>query len=469
MPSMTDPGDSGPPANPPDPPPPPPDPPGRAVPRLVRSTDRYAGGVAGGIALVLDVDPILVRVALVVGTLYVPLVVVAYALAWLVLPDERTGATLLGAARTSDGWRPVAGVAGLGVGLALLAPELGPGGNGALTAGVLLAGLGVLLVLHHPDPTAPSVPAPPLDLPPEAWPDPPLDELDEPDAPDAPDGPPPARHRPSVAPLERFVRRRVEERRRTRPPSHLGWLGLSALVVLVGLVAAFDRAIAPMKPGVAVSLGLLLVGGLLSVAAWRGRARLLILPGIVLLPALVGWGLTDVPRYDHDGDVTYLVTSRDELRRSYEHGFGRLEVDMHAVELRPGEHRTVHVGLTAGDARLLVPPEAHLVVRGDVGFGDVEIDEQPYYGRIADSGKVVAGEVDLRAGDPQPSCTEQPVYGPDEYDEMGNFLPPEVIGTETLTPWGEPCEPEPPPDDPPELEIVLDVGIGKVVVERAAA
>jgi hypothetical protein len=189
----------------------------------------------------------------------------------------------------------------------------------------------------------------------------------------------------------------------------------------------------------------------------------------VLLPALVGWGLTDVPRYDHDGDVTYLVTSRDELRRSYEHGFGRLEVDLHAVELRPGEHRTVHVGLTAGDARLLVPPEAHLVIRGDVGFGDVEIDEQPYYGRIADSGKVVAGEVDLRAGDPQPSCTEQPVYGPDGYDEMGNFLPPEVIGTETLTPWGEPCEPEPPPDDPPELEIVLDVGIGKVVVERAAA
>ena len=204
-------------------------------------------------------------------------------------------------------------------------------------------------------------------------------------------------------------------------------------------------------------------------AAWRGRARLLIPVGIVLLPLWAGWTVTDVPRFDHDGSTAYVATSRDELRRSYEQGFGRMDIDLQAVELRPGEHRTVHVGLTAGAARLHVPAAAHLVVRGHVGLGHVRVREDPYFWVVAEKAGIIAGDVDMRLGDPQPICTEQEVYGPDEYDELGNYLPPEVIGTETVTPWGEPCEVVPPPDDPPQLEIVIDVGIGSLEVEREAA
>jgi phage shock protein PspC (stress-responsive transcriptional regulator) len=422
---------------------------------LVRSSDRYAGGVAGGLAQLLDIDPIVVRVLLVVGSLYVPFVVVAYALAWLVLPDERTGATLLGGARTPDGWRPVAGIAALGIGLALVAPDLGPGGDGALTGGVLLAGIGVLLVLHHSGSESTEWPDPPAPPNPRTEPEP------EPAS--------TARRRPSVAPLERFVRQRLDERRRTRVPSYLGWLGLSALVAVVALVAAVDRAVVRVRPGVGVSLALLLIGGVLIVGAWRGRARLLIPVGLALVPLWIGWGLTYVPRYDHDGGESYFVGSRDELLRSYEHGFGRMVIDLQAVELRPGEHRTVHVGLTAGVVRLHVPSAPHLVVRGGVGLGRVWVREDPYFGIVAERNDIVAGDVDLRVGDAQPTCTEQFLYGPDAYDDLGNYIPPEVTGTQTVTPWGEPCKPEPPPEDPAVLEIVLDVGIGNVEVEREAA
>jgi hypothetical protein len=218
-----------------------------------------------------------------------------------------------------------------------------------------------------------------------------------------------------------------------------------------------------------VSLGLLLVGAVLLVAAWRGRARLLVLPGLVLLPLWVGFGLSDVPRYARDGDVSYVVASRDELERSYEHGYGQMDVDLRDVAFRSGEHRRLRIGLTGGRARLYVPAAAHLVVRGDVGIARVEVYEEPYFGRVANSGTDVARTVDVRVGDPRPACIERPVYGPQTSDEFGNYVPPEVVGRGHRTPWGEPCEPEPPVDDPPVLEVTLDVGIGTVEVHREQA
>jgi hypothetical protein len=202
------------------------------------------------------------------------------------------------------------------------------------------------------------------------------------------------------------------------------------------------------------------------VAAWRGRARLLILAGLALLPLWVGWALADAPRYDHDGDVSYVVASRDDLRRAYEHGYGQMDVDLRDVVFRPGEHRSLRVGLTAGRARLYVPVDAHLVIDGDVGLGRVEVDQGPYFGRVDESGGVVR-DVDMREGDPLATCAEQDVYGPERFDELGNYVGPEVVGTEYRTPWGEKCEPEPPVKDPPVLEVTVDVGIGTVEVHRA--
>ena len=62
--------------------------------RLVRSiTDRKMAGVCGGIAAYMGVDSTLVRLAVVILSIYPGAVVggiIAYAIAWFVIPDEAT-------------------------------------------------------------------------------------------------------------------------------------------------------------------------------------------------------------------------------------------------------------------------------------------------------------------------------------------------------------------------------------------
>ena len=69
-------------------PPPPPPPTGPSYRRLVRTTwDAPISGVCGGLARYLGVDPTLVRVlAVVAGVLTFPVGVIAYLVAWAVIP-----------------------------------------------------------------------------------------------------------------------------------------------------------------------------------------------------------------------------------------------------------------------------------------------------------------------------------------------------------------------------------------------
>ncbi len=58
--------------------------------RLVRSRDdRMIAGVCGGVARYLGVDPAIVRVAVVVGTILgLGSLIVAYVIAWILMPQE---------------------------------------------------------------------------------------------------------------------------------------------------------------------------------------------------------------------------------------------------------------------------------------------------------------------------------------------------------------------------------------------
>ena len=84
--------------------------------RLRRSvTDRHVAGVAGGIARHLDIDAIIVRVALVVVVFFGGAGLLLYVGAWLLVPEEGTDDEPLGLDRRS---RSIA-LAGVGI-LALL-------------------------------------------------------------------------------------------------------------------------------------------------------------------------------------------------------------------------------------------------------------------------------------------------------------------------------------------------------------
>ncbi|WP_435299467.1 PspC domain-containing protein [Timonella sp. A28] len=56
-----------------------------------RSETRWIGGVAGGLARRLNIDPIIVRAGLVVLALFSGLGLLLYAAAWALLPEERDG------------------------------------------------------------------------------------------------------------------------------------------------------------------------------------------------------------------------------------------------------------------------------------------------------------------------------------------------------------------------------------------
>jgi phage shock protein PspC (stress-responsive transcriptional regulator) len=62
---------------------------GMTSPRISRSSsDKYIGGVAGGLAAHLDVDPTLVRVGFLVTTLFSGAGLVAYLILLAILPQD---------------------------------------------------------------------------------------------------------------------------------------------------------------------------------------------------------------------------------------------------------------------------------------------------------------------------------------------------------------------------------------------
>jgi phage shock protein PspC (stress-responsive transcriptional regulator) len=69
--------------------------------RITRSgDDRILGGVCGGIARHLDIDPVIVRIATVALVCAVGAGAVAYLAAWILMPlDERSAATTPSAPR----------------------------------------------------------------------------------------------------------------------------------------------------------------------------------------------------------------------------------------------------------------------------------------------------------------------------------------------------------------------------------
>jgi phage shock protein PspC (stress-responsive transcriptional regulator) len=125
-----------------------PEPPEAPSPRrLTRSSkDRVIAGVAGGLGRYFSIDPVVVRIAFIVGAFFGGAGFIAYAAAWLLIPSDD------GANRGSD----AAGVArrlgiGLGMlvltGVAVVAGFWGAASGGATTVAIVVIAAGGLLVL----------------------------------------------------------------------------------------------------------------------------------------------------------------------------------------------------------------------------------------------------------------------------------------------------------------------------------
>lgn len=127
----------------------------RSSPPVLRRsrTDRVLFGVCGGVGHYLGVDPLLVRIALVVlvvagfGT-----GILLYLAGWLLIPEEGRGEiTHRARSPTPETLRVLAGAALVAVGVVLLFAEIVPWiADRQVIAALLLVGVGAVLLVRGP-------------------------------------------------------------------------------------------------------------------------------------------------------------------------------------------------------------------------------------------------------------------------------------------------------------------------------
>lgn len=129
--------------------PPPPVPTAPVGRRLHRSRrDRMVGGVCGGIAHYLDVDPVLIRIAVVALTLSGGLGVLAYVVAWIVIPEAPEDEPERPATRADRHTVAVAvGAALVGLGGLLLLRQWMPGFGAGLFWPLVVVAAGALVLI----------------------------------------------------------------------------------------------------------------------------------------------------------------------------------------------------------------------------------------------------------------------------------------------------------------------------------
>lgn len=359
--------------------------------RLTRTPDGKLAGVCAGLGHYFGIDPVLVRIVVVALTLAGGSGLIAYVIAAIIIPKAQPGESMEPAI---DGLRSsttatLAGIIGLALGATLLFGGQPFGGPVDSIVPLLLVAGGIALLLQRrdattarpsrpsqpPHPTGPSDVAMPVGGGTGAgrFPDSagvtttmPLSGADSPEwsstwfAPDTVVGDPAAQwnaaanSRPSL-PDRRF-------------PFTL--LTLSVLAILAGGMAGANElgwASPSWTAGFAASL--VIIGVVAVVAAFVGRARWLIVLGLLCSVALGVSSVTESWARDGVGERTARPTLA-EFGSVHRHGIGHLVVDVRDVDLVEGT-RTLTVRLGMGEAEVFVPADVDVELRGHVGVGAI--------------------------------------------------------------------------------------------------
>ncbi len=511
---------------------------------FVRSdTNRYLAGIAGGEGERLGVDPFFLRIGLVGATLLLArndgggfvLPLLAYLVGWLVLPSEAEPSLLRRLGQRSA-QQVIAGALALFV-LAVVVI----GRPSLVWVGILLAVSVMLLGNRAPVSTTRT--------------------RSEVESPSPPSGAHPGETRadgatagdelPGVstdsAQQERAVSwgrsmrgaigprpmdrpQRPERVRRPRRSPALWPLTLSLLFAYGFACLLLDNLLDPgIDPGIAVNGAVLIVGGVVLLSGWRGRALATTLLLVPIVPAWVAFSVADTPRFADVGASGSLGRYDDGAIIEQTQGYGGLSLTIAPDELPESGQLTARVGVTAGQADVYVPKEADLHIVGHVGLGQISVYSEylgGYYSytgyadeTLADygldrsygavgrecfdlvtdetglrnaadwsgvaiptkaSGKAIADIIE-RAGYPRPTAevtTGYDFYLDDvdgtTYDNFGNeVIVDESTGSYQQTTWAYQanennglCLPEAPPQDPVLITIDATIGLGNLKVHR---
>jgi len=431
------------------PPPPPPPPPPRIPPRGLHRNraEGILGGVCAGVAETYGWDVTLVRVAWVVAAV-LWIGVPAYVVAWIALP-RFDGPGEPARHRRDPG--VLAGLVLVAIGVIIASNHLLPHGLhfDRFGAPLLLIGGGLAILLFRgrrdevpatavavpastsPPPSSPSPPSSPDDpIPPAAVTSfaatatattaaptgpvtaEPAVEFGE--VPDADTAPPQSGFIPpsawtqtapwpaSGARAQRHAAR--HERRAQRPRPFLTPLTLSVLLIGAGVACLLQGTGAlDVNLTVLLAIGTSVVGAALVVAAFAGRAPALIAVGLVLLAATAIANTLDVPLRGGIGESVYRPQTAAEVQSHYEHGIGRLVIDLRNVSFTQPE-TDVSAELGVGQLLVQVPSSVRVEVTAHAGAGSLMLFGQQHGGWPAKQTRTVAGtgsgvlRLDLRVG-----------------------------------------------------------------------
>jgi phage shock protein PspC (stress-responsive transcriptional regulator) len=344
-----------------------------------RSDDRKIGGVAAAIGRRYAVDPVLVRVAFVMATLFSGMGVLLYLLGWLLLPAEGDQASaaesLLGRGRSS--MSPTLTFVLMLLLILILATVTVVGMSASNVLGLAVAA-GSLVLLHRSRAGLGEVPGPagseaapggtqatpventpgtnvgagsadqpvppawdPLSVAPFAW------DLPEP-SPAPPDAPPARGHRSKITPIT---------------------LGLA---LLTGGIAS---ALWPALPAAHIAALLLGVVGLGLVAGsllQGGRGLILIAVPLALLT----WALQVAPvsgfTFTMGENVSWNPVTTAQVQPRYEVTMGHGHLDLSGLQWEPGRTVTISVAARMGHIDVILPPNVDAQVSCRTRIGQVD-------------------------------------------------------------------------------------------------
>jgi len=344
--------------------PPPPGAPGvdrqnlRNYERLTRSTtDRKVAGVAGGLGRHLNVDPTLLRVIFVVLCFFGGAGLLLYGVAWLLVPEDGAAhGTIATRPGTRNGLLIVTGV----VAVLIL---LGNSWNGfGFPWPLVVVGIGAAVFLLLRDQRRPEEPAAA-----------PTAEAVTGTTSGGDEPPPPWMPAPPPAPVRQPAPRK-------RGPLLFGPT-LALVAVALGALGLYDAAGGAVTDTAYPALALAVVGLMLVVGAFVGRAGGLILLGLVAAGALALVSLLGGFRsldFSNGQRIYVSPSTAAGVRPVYDLTSGRARIDLSGVR-DPGrlDGRTIRVDGRAGDLTVILPPRVESDVTARIsGPGQVDLPDR---------------------------------------------------------------------------------------------
>lgn len=371
----------------------------RPIRRLVRSrSDRKVAGVAGGLGAYFHLDPVVFRLGFVLAAFFGGSGLLAYAIAWIVLPEGDTTATGQAQGGEDDTTSLISLIVGgflLVLGMATLfdLADIGFLWPASWPMAMIVAGIAVIAwARRRSGESGPEAASGPPSTPPAT---PPATPPSTPVTPEADLLPVPYQHSiddPTMAvddgaggsgdgtddgdttgTADEPVPDGAPSRRSERQGISATALAVSGIFLFVGVATLGHLAEWwDLAPGAVFGGALVLCGAGLVASAWLGRGLMLVPLGILCALGLVAVAWIDVPIRGGIGDRTTVPTSVDEIDDPFRLAIGSLELDLSRLDFEGDV--AVEASVAIGELRIVVPDDVALEVDARSGMGQVVLE-----------------------------------------------------------------------------------------------